>query len=209
MITLSVCLGIIYPSSAVYRIPEHDNRDVYYVDQEIWESDLQRQINEVLIELNKNQIEPYGRDPDANDYYTEIVTVDRKTVKCGGFAGNQNPGGVCFGKAGGAFFWNQASAKATGSASVNFSVPLKAVSVNFDFGGIVNRNSSSIAYIKNVTSEHANHYVKLYVTETKIVEQVNYYKTNKKTEKRVALLTTAYPSTLYSQKFDVKVVGYV
>ena len=67
---------------------QHDDSVTYYVEQEIQEQDLQRQINEVLAELNKEKIEPYGRDPDAFDYYTEIVTVETKYATLGGYAGN-------------------------------------------------------------------------------------------------------------------------
>ncbi len=206
VLALSMCLGITGPTSAAYITSEHDSSATYYVDEETRKQDIQRQIDEVLDELNKQEIALYGRDPDAFDYYTEIVTVETKKVSKGGFAGNQNPGGVCFGSEGGAFFWSATPAGATGSASVSFSVPFKIVTVSFDFGGTVSSGSSNIGYIANVGKEYQNDYVKLYITQTKEVQQVNYYKTNKKTGERVALLVTAYPSTLFSEKYDIKVV---
>ena len=197
---ISVFCSLCVPISAVALETHADDSVIYYVEQEIREQDIQRQINEILAELNKREFQLYGRDPDAFDYYTEIVTFDTRRVTKGGYAGGQLPGGVCFGTAGGSFFYSRQSSNATTTASVSFSVPIKLVTVSFDFGTSVPKTSSNIANNINVDKSFANDYVKLYITQT------NYYKTNKQTGERVALLTTAYPSTLYSEKYDIKVV---
>ncbi len=129
ILCISIFCSLCVPISATPLTIQHDDSVTYYVEQEIQEQDLQRQINEVLAELNKEKIEPYGRDPDAFDYYTEIVTVETKYATLGGYAGNQLEGGVSWDANGGAIHWSNTPAGATANMGVSFSVPIKLVTV--------------------------------------------------------------------------------
>ena len=52
---ISVFCSLCVPISAVALETHADDSVIYYVEQEIREQDIQRQINEILAELNKRE----------------------------------------------------------------------------------------------------------------------------------------------------------
>ncbi len=165
------------------------------VPKKVREADFQRQIDEIIDELKKEDM-AHAQSVGDHIYTTEVVQVKYKKLE--GYAGGQPSTGTRF-RYGGGFFWKD-SGGPTVSGQVTFSVPYKLVNVSVTLGTTSDSETQYIVLVPN-TYEH----FKLYVEKTMEVRQVNVYKQITPNSPK-QLVEIRYPSTLYRLDLYAKAV---
>ena len=201
---MSLCMAL--PALAMDNAPilsqdldkEILSSKTYYVDKDVREADIQRQLAEYMTELLASTPQPTS----DYEYSYSVEYGEPQLISKGGYPGNQPSHGTKFAAPGGAFTW-QPDGGPSYSLSVSFPPPFNFLTKASISLGIATTGASNVGIVQTV--ENYTDYVKLYVIKTQEITPFIVYRTNLYTGEK-SEYSKNHLSSMYSYEFDVVVV---